>query len=98
MMENFNAVLKKKGEFKLAHKEELKYEDAIVKLENIVESLERNQLPLESAVKLFQEGIELSKYCSDMLDDIERKISVILQDSDSNITEKCFDAQNYQED
>ena len=43
------------------------YEKAISRLEEIVSKLEGNEIPLEDSIALFQEGIELSKYCDDKL-------------------------------
>lgn len=59
-------------------------------LEKIVEELESGDLPLEKALNKFEEGIKLSKSCSDTLDDIERKITILLKNHNSDITEKPF--------
>lgn len=57
------------------------FEQSLSQLEKIVNELEEGDLPLEKALKKFEEGIKTSKYCSEILDETERKISVLL-DSD----------------
>jgi exodeoxyribonuclease VII small subunit len=59
-------------------------------LEQIVQELESGDLPLEKAIKKFEEGIQLSKSCSKMLDEAEKKISILLEDTDGNITKTPF--------
>lgn len=54
------------------------FEQAMNRLEEIVKMLENNDISLDKSVELFQEGIQLSKYCSDKLTDVEEKVSKIL--------------------
>ena len=49
-------------------------------LERIVQELEDGDLPLEKAIKKFEEGIKLTKLCSEKLDETDKKISVLLMD------------------
>jgi len=56
---------------------ETKFEDAIKKLENIVEELEKGQLSLDEALKKYQEGIELSRVCSQRLESAKKKIDIL---------------------
>lgn len=56
------------------------FEQAMSRLEEIIAALENNQTSLENSVELFQEGIKLSKICSDKLDGIENKVAKILVD------------------
>ncbi len=60
----------------------LKFEDALARLETIVTELERGDLPLNDSLKMFEEGIKLSKTCLKMLDDAERKVEIMVQDKD----------------
>ena len=60
----------------------LKFEDAMARLETIVSELERGDLPLDESLKIFEEGIKLSKTCLKMLDDAERKVEILIQDKD----------------
>lgn len=66
------------------------FEQSLKQLEQIVQELEGGDLPLEKALKKFEEGIELSKFCSRILDETERKISVLLKDKNGNVIEKPF--------
>ena len=66
------------------------FEQAMSRLEEIIAALENNQISLEKSVDLFQEGIKLSKICSDKLAGIEDKVAKILVDGkleDLNIEE-----------
>ncbi|WP_027088973.1 exodeoxyribonuclease VII small subunit [Thomasclavelia saccharogumia] len=56
------------------------FEQAMKRLEEIIKELEDNQTSLENSVELFQEGIKLSKICSDKLAGIEDKVAKILVD------------------
>lgn len=56
---------------------EIKFEEALKKLEKIVEDLERGELTLDEALKKYQEGIELSRLCSQRLDTAKKKIDVL---------------------
>lgn len=67
-------------------------------LEEIVQELETGDLPLERAIKKFEEGIKLSKFCSEALDETEKRIQILLQDQEGKITEKPFITENESED
>ena len=56
------------------------FEQAMSRLEEIIAALENYQISLEKSVDLFQEGIKLSKICSDKLAGIEDKVAKILVD------------------
>ena len=66
------------------------FENAMKQLEQIVLDLETGDPPLEQALKKFEEGVQLARYCSEKLDETEKKISVLLQDQTGNVTEKPF--------
>lgn len=58
----------------------VKFEQAIARLEAIVGELEKGDLPLDESLKVFEEGIRLSKSCLKILEDAERKVEVLVQD------------------
>lgn len=60
--------------------ENITFEQAMNRLEEIVGALENNQISLEKSVELFQEGIQLTKLCNDKLEGIENKVAKILVD------------------
>ncbi|MBW1815284.1 MAG: exodeoxyribonuclease VII small subunit [Deltaproteobacteria bacterium] len=59
---------------------EKSFEQSLKQLEQIVHDLEEGDLPLEKAIKKFEDGIKLSKYCSDKLDETEKKITLLLKE------------------
>ena len=71
-------------------KKELNFEDAMKKLEEIATELEKNDLDLDTSVTKFEEGMKLSKECSQMLEEAEKKISILIKDGDT-ITEEDFE-------
>jgi exodeoxyribonuclease VII small subunit len=66
------------------------FENAIKKLEQIVLELETKDLPLDEAVKKFEEGVNLSKFCSKVLDETEKKVTILLKKDDGKIIEQPF--------
>ncbi|MCX7843259.1 MAG: exodeoxyribonuclease VII small subunit [Clostridia bacterium] len=66
------------------------FEEALSELEQIVQKLERGELPLDESIEIFARGIELSKHCSKRLDEIERKITVLIEDEKGEVTEESF--------
>ncbi|HOV26550.1 MAG TPA: exodeoxyribonuclease VII small subunit [Pseudobacteroides sp.] len=66
------------------------YEEAIIELEDIVKKLERGELSLEESLEAFQTGIELTKYCNTKLDEMEKKITILLENEKGEITEEDF--------
>jgi exodeoxyribonuclease VII small subunit len=58
---------------------EMKFEDCLQRLEQIVEELEKGDIPLDRALALFEEGVKLSNSCRDQLDSAEGKIEVLLK-------------------
>lgn len=59
---------------------EKKFEQALTRLEEIVDNLEEGELPLEEALKRFEEGIGLSRFCSYKLDQAQQKVEILLAD------------------
>lgn len=74
------------------------FEQSIKQLEQIVRELESGELPLEQAIKKFEEGIELSRFCSQKLEETERKITMLMADGTGRIVEKPFPAENREPD
>ena len=65
------------------------FEENMNKLETIVADLEKGDLNLDDSVKKFEEGIKISKECNEMLEEAEKKITILLQEDDK-IEEKDF--------
>lgn len=64
----------------MTEKQEKSFEEAMLELEKIVEKLEENDVPLEKAIVYYQEGMELSKVCSDKLKNVQEKMTTILNE------------------
>ncbi|KPJ74991.1 MAG: exodeoxyribonuclease VII small subunit [Deltaproteobacteria bacterium SG8_13] len=64
------------------------FEQAMEQLEKIVEELEAGDLPLDKAMQKFEEGMELTRFCTRKLDDTEKKISLLLRDKSGKVVEK----------
>ncbi|MDD5887736.1 MAG: exodeoxyribonuclease VII small subunit [Oscillospiraceae bacterium] len=61
----------------MAEKEKMTYEQAMKRLEEIVQKLEKETLPLDESLKLFEEGTGLADFCNQVLDRAEQKITKI---------------------
>lgn len=66
------------------------FEQSMKLLEQIVLELESGNLPLEVALRKFEEGMELSKFCSQKLEETERRITQLMQTSTGELIEKPF--------
>ncbi len=67
------------------------FEKASQRLEQIVAELEKGELALEKAMKLFEEGLELSQFCARRLEDAERKVDVLLTGRGGKLEEKPYE-------
>ena len=68
-------------------------EDNLKELEEIAKNLESGNLNLEEAIKEFEKGMALSKKCTEKLDEAEKKINILVQDENGNLTEETFVAE-----
>ena len=66
------------------------FEKAMKSLEQIVLDLESGDPPLEKALKKFEEGIALARFCSEKLDETEQRVTVLLQAQDGTTVEAPF--------
>ncbi len=56
-----------------------KFEECLQRLEKIVDDLEKGNVPLEEAIKLFEEGVQLSNSCRQELEAAEGKVEILLK-------------------
>ena len=70
---------------------ELKFEEAIRRLEAIVLELEGPDVPLEKALEMFEEGVRLSKICHRKLSEAEKKVQVLLEDESGGLAPHPFE-------
>ncbi|MCH5320393.1 MAG: exodeoxyribonuclease VII small subunit [Eubacterium sp.] len=59
---------------------EMTYETAIKRLEEIVDTLEKNEVSLDDSMKLFEEGTKLTAFCSSKLKEAEQKITELTKE------------------
>jgi exodeoxyribonuclease VII small subunit len=65
--------------------EGMKFEEALVRLEEIVRMLERGEMGLEESLKAFEEGIMLSRFCMRILSEAERKVEMLISDESGDM-------------
>ena len=70
----------------------LSFEDALAKLESIVESMESGEVPLAELLAKFEEGTKLLKTCESRLKDAELKIEQLKKQKDGSVAFEKFDA------
>lgn len=67
----------------------MNFEENIEQLEKVVQELENGNLNLEDSIKKFEEGMKISKKCNDILEEAEKKITVLIK-KDDDIQEEDF--------
>ncbi|MDJ0829551.1 MAG: exodeoxyribonuclease VII small subunit [Desulfobacterales bacterium] len=70
------------------------FEKAMEQLEKIVQELEHGDLPIEKALRKFEEGVKLSQFCTNKLNETEQKVSLLLKNPDETIREEVFNDEN----
>jgi len=85
-------MAKKKSDDQAAVTEEIGFEKALERLETIVEEMESGKLSLEDMMKRFEEGQVLVKLCSGKLNQVERRIEILVKEGESVTTEPFADS------
>ena len=62
----------------------INFEDSMEKLQNIAKQLEDDNLSLDESIKLFEQGMDISKKCKEMLDKAEKKIKILVGDDEED--------------
>lgn len=70
-------------------KDEIPFEEAMKQLEDIAKELEKGDLNLDQSVTKFEEGMKLSKQCSELLENAEKRITILLKDGE-DVKEENF--------
>ena len=76
---------------------EKKFEKALERLEGIVGSLEKGDLPLEDSLKIFEEGMELVNFCSRKLEEAEQKVTLLIQEGSGRVSQQPFEPEGKDE-
>ncbi len=71
----------------------MKFEDALKRLEDIVDTLEKGELSLEKSLKIFEEGVRLSRLCNKMLDKAEKKVEILVRGEKGELKAKPFEGE-----
>ena len=69
------------------------FEEQIQELEKIINELENGKLNLDDSVVKFEEGMKISKECNKMLEDAEKKITILLNDENGEKKEENFETE-----
>lgn len=70
----------------------MNFEESMKKLETIVIELENGDLNLDESVKKFEEGMKIAKRCNNMLEEAEKKITILLE-KDGELKEENFETE-----
>jgi exodeoxyribonuclease VII small subunit len=81
---NKTAETQRKGDF----------EKSLVRLEEVVKRLESPELSLDEAMKLFEEGVKLSRECQKQLEEAEGRVEILLKKADGKIAAEPFEAKD----
>jgi len=69
---------------------DIKFEDALQRLERIVDQLEAGSLALEESLKVFEEGVGLARHCARYLDEAEKRIELLTRDESGTLKMEPF--------
>ena len=67
------------------------FEESLKELEDIVDLLERGDIPLEESLKSFERGVKLTRACQKALKDAEQKVQILLREDGDNILKPFTD-------
>jgi len=65
--------------------EKKKFEEALQELERVVERLESGELSLEDSLAAFEEGVRLAHYCNQKLNEVEKRIELLVKDKEGKL-------------
>jgi exodeoxyribonuclease VII small subunit len=77
-----------------SHVAEPTFEEALTRLEALVSRLEGGDLPLEEALRAFEEGVRLTRMCAERLEDAERRVQLLTRTPEGTEHEVPFDVDN----
>ncbi len=78
--------------------EDISFEDSLKKLEKIVEELEKGELNLDEALKLYEEGIHFSDQCLTKLNESKQKVEKLTREGEEKYHTESFSMKNEAED
>ena len=90
--------IKKKTTEPVLSKNGLTFEQAIQRLEKIVADMENAEFPLEDVLKKYEEGSRLVRFCSQKLEEAEKKIELLVKKTDGSVAFEPFETGQKQSD
>lgn len=73
---------------------DISFEKAMEKLEKIVDELEGGDIPLDTSLKKYEEGVNLARLCQEKLDKAKQKIELLMKNKEGKFVKKDFKAQD----
>jgi exodeoxyribonuclease VII small subunit len=70
------------------------FETSMKRLEEIVHDLENGDLPLENSLKVFEEGMDLIKFCSEKLEEVEKKVTMLVKEGNDKYVHRPFNVED----
>jgi len=70
---------------------EMKFEEALKKLEEVVSDLERGELSLDNSLKRYEEGVKLAGICTKKLEEAEKKVEILIKSAEGKKEKKPFE-------
>jgi exodeoxyribonuclease VII small subunit len=67
------------------------FESALTELEQVVDRLESGELSLEEALAAFEKGVGLVKYCNQKLNEVEKKVEILIKDKEGKLQLQSFE-------
>ena len=77
---------------------EMKFEDALKKLEKIVADLESGDLSLDDSLKKYEEGVKLAQFCLKKLESARKKVEILVKSGSGKLEAKLFNEASLKED
>ena len=77
---------------------EMKFEDALKRLEKIVADLESGDLSLDDSLKKYEEGVKLAQFCSKKLESARKKVEILVKSGSGKLEARPFDKASLKED
>ena len=74
----------------MSDSKDVKFEKAMKRLEQIVEDLEKGDLDIDKSLQVFEEGIKMSRICSQKLNEAEKKIEKLTQNTEGDLVAELF--------
>jgi exodeoxyribonuclease VII small subunit len=72
-------------------KKELTYEEAFERLESILQQLDQGDLKLDEIESRFEEGMQLASFCAKRLDQVEKKVHLLIEESEGKVEREPFE-------